>query len=106
MPSWFAKLLELLLVSIFLPVLCFSKSDQDIKFILFFFAGQVHTDRAPDYMIYQLPKRLRRMAPGPASPSSGCPIPDDVLFFQILVLLPVKCILRKLLPKMQLRSIT
>ncbi|KAF8722546.1 hypothetical protein HU200_022374 [Digitaria exilis] len=34
------------------------------------------------------------MAPGLASPSSGSPIPDDVLFFQILVLLPVKCLLR------------
>ncbi|CAL5079608.1 unnamed protein product [Urochloa decumbens] len=46
-------------------------------------------------MMPPLPKRLRTMAPpGPASAGSGSPIPDDVLFFQILILLPVKCLLR------------
>nr|CAB3499321.1 unnamed protein product [Digitaria exilis] len=45
-------------------------------------------------MMYPLPKRLRRMASGPSSPTSGSPIPDDVIFFQILVRLPVKCLLR------------
>nr|CAB3494361.1 unnamed protein product [Digitaria exilis] len=45
-------------------------------------------------MMYPLPKRLRRVASRPSSPTSGSPILDDVLFFQILVRLPVKCLLR------------
>lgn len=39
-----------------------------------------------------LPKRIRRARPASAGNSSN--IPDDVLFFQILILLPVKCLVR------------
>ncbi|CAO2147792.1 unnamed protein product [Urochloa humidicola] len=45
-------------------------------------------------MIPPLPKRLRAMVPGQASAGSCSPIPDDILFFEILILLPVKCLLR------------
>ncbi|KAL6644313.1 hypothetical protein ACP70R_015921 [Stipagrostis hirtigluma subsp. patula] len=39
-------------------------------------------------------RRRRRRAPKPASGGSADSIPDDILFSQILVLLPVKCLMR------------
>lgn len=43
-----------------------------------------------------IPKRRRRMAlePAPIALSCGSLIPDDILFFNILILLPVKCLVR------------
>ncbi|KXG34004.2 hypothetical protein SORBI_3003G405400 [Sorghum bicolor] len=45
-------------------------------------------------MIHMQPKRIRRMTPVPDSDGSSNHIPDDIIFFQILVLLPVKCLVR------------
>ncbi|CAN6307818.1 unnamed protein product [Urochloa humidicola] len=44
-----------------------------------------------------IPKRCRRMMapePAPSAACSGSLLPDDILFFHILVLLPVKCLVR------------
>ncbi|OQU88116.1 hypothetical protein SORBI_3003G404800 [Sorghum bicolor] len=45
-------------------------------------------------MIHTQPKRIRRTAAVPDFAGSSSHIPNDIIFFQILILLPVKCLVR------------